>query len=92
MDLQTASTSVSGRLCFGGPTPLRYDIMGSFCAVPFMECRHRVFSIGHAVDGTLWVNGKPTIFKMVGDILRGTGGVPSPDVMLGLSAAFRAAP
>ena len=63
LDLQTASASVSGRLCFGSPTPLRYDIMGPFCAVPFMECRHRVFSMGHAVDGTLWVNGKTYRFQ-----------------------------
>ena len=30
----------------------KYDIMGPFRFVPFMECRHSVFSLVHRVNGT----------------------------------------
>lgn len=58
LDLHAPGCSVVGKLRFGKPTPVRYDIMGPFCAVPFMECRHSVFSMCHSVSGTLQINGK----------------------------------
>ena len=32
--------------------------MGPFVLVPFMECRHSVFSMYHSVNGKLLLNGK----------------------------------
>ncbi len=54
---------VKGWLRFSGLTPIRYDIMGPFCFVPFMECRHSVFSMMHRVDGELSINGKDYRFE-----------------------------
>ena len=34
------------------------DIMGPFRFIPFMECRHSVFSLAHRVNGYIIVNGK----------------------------------
>ena len=47
----------TGRLTFGAMTPIRYDIMGPFRFVPFMECRHAVKSVWHTVTGEVTVNG-----------------------------------
>lgn len=55
--------SVKGRLRFGPLTPLRYDIMGPFALVPFMECRHHVWSMRHRVLGTVCVNGRNYSFQ-----------------------------
>ncbi len=46
-----------GSLRFDELSPLRYDIMGPFCLVPFMECRHSVVSMRHKVNGELCING-----------------------------------
>ena len=58
LDLHAKGLSLTGALRFGEPSPLRFDIMGPFAAVPFLECRHRVFSMRHTVDGWLLVNGR----------------------------------
>ncbi len=39
------------------------DIMGPFRFVPFMQCRHSVFSPGHRVDGRLNLNGREIRFE-----------------------------
>lgn len=40
-----------------------YDIMGPFRYVPFMECRHSVFSLTHAVSGSISINDKEYSFS-----------------------------
>ena len=54
---------IQGRLYFGPLTPLKYDIMGPFSLVPFLECRHSVWSMHHSVSGTVWVNGRNYTFR-----------------------------
>lgn len=63
LNLHTGTLSATGSLRFGKPSPIGYDIMGPFCCIPFMECRHRVFSMRHTVDGRLQVNGKTYCFE-----------------------------
>lgn len=48
--------SLLGELCFGDLSRIRYDIMGPFCCVPFMECRHSIVSMRHTVNGRVWIN------------------------------------
>lgn len=55
-----------GTLRFHHLTPLKYDIMGPFSLVPFMECRHSVYSMTHRVDGKLTINGNP--FRFTNDL------------------------
>lgn len=52
-----------GKLSFGQLSPLRYDIMGPFALVPFMECRHSVWSMRHSVNGTVYINGQKYCFE-----------------------------
>ena len=52
-----------GKLVFGPLTPLKYDIMGPFGLIPFMECRHCVYSMRHSVSGSVCVNGEEFSFQ-----------------------------
>ncbi len=50
--------TVQAALAFGSPMQPRYDIMGPFAAVPLMQCRHRVYSLRHSVNGCVQINGE----------------------------------
>lgn len=63
VNIHTNGLTVKGRLEFGLFTPLTSDIMGPFCLVPGMQCRHGVYSMTHTVDGELRVNGESMSFK-----------------------------
>ena len=56
LDLYTDRLSVAGELRFGPLSTLRYDVMGPFRYVPFMECRHSVASMQHTINGSLRIN------------------------------------
>lgn len=61
--IQAPGLFATGSIRFGPFSPIQYDIMGPFRYVPFMQCRHNVFSMRHRVDGALTVNGTPYVFK-----------------------------
>ena len=63
LNICTPELRAAGRVRFGGLSPLDYDIMGPFRYVPFMQCRHSVYSMRHTVDGMLVVNGTPYVFR-----------------------------
>lgn len=54
--------TVNGKLVFGPLFPLKYDIMGPFSLVPFLECRHSVWSMRHEVRGSVSINGETYSF------------------------------
>lgn len=56
LNIRTDKLTAHGALRFRKLSPLRYDIMGPFQFVPFMQCRHSVFSMGHRIDGQLTIN------------------------------------
>ena len=55
--------TLEGEICFEQLTPIRYDIMGPFKFVPFMQCRHRVYSMSHTINGEILVNNQSFKFK-----------------------------
>lgn len=59
--VETPELRAEGDLRFGTLLPLKYDIMGPFALVPFMQCRHGVWSMRHEVNGCMEING--TRFK-----------------------------
>lgn len=61
--IHTPELNIRGRLEFGPLFPLRYDIMGPFSFVPFLECRHSVWSMLHTVNGRVVVNGQEYCFR-----------------------------
>ncbi len=61
--IHTGDFSAQGSVSFGPFSPLRYDIMGPFHYLPFMECRHSVISMKHTVTGRLCINGTNYCFE-----------------------------
>ena len=57
IQLHTDDLDLAGEVTFSHLTPVKYDIMGPFRYVPFMECRHSVISMRHRVDGEMHING-----------------------------------
>ena len=78
LGIQTPELCVSGSIRFGPFTPIKYDIMGPFRYVPFMQCRHSVFSMHHPVDGTLSLNGTPYVFQDAIGYIEGDRGYSFP--------------
>lgn len=63
LKIDTPQITIRGKLYFGQMLPLKYDIMGPFALVPFMECRHRVWSMRHTVMGNVSVNEQTYSFQ-----------------------------
>ncbi len=78
LDVKTNELTAQGSLRFGELTPIRYDIMGPFKYVPFMQCRHSVYSMSHSVDGTLTLNGKRYEFYNGAGYIEGDCGASFP--------------
>ncbi len=55
--------SLRGTLRYGPFAPLRSDIMGPFRFLPGMQCAHGVISMGHPLEGVLYLNGAPLNFS-----------------------------
>ena len=53
--------SVQGEIRYGQPTKLKGAIMGPFQRLP-MECRHEVISMRHELRGSIFAQGKETVF------------------------------
>lgn len=58
LNIQKKELTLTGELRFDSVTSLCYDIMGPFALVPFMQCKHRVYSITHKIEGCLTLNGR----------------------------------
>lgn len=61
--IQEPQLRVHGKLGFGPLSPLQYDIMGPFALLPFLECRHSVWSMKHSVSGIVFVNGQRYLMR-----------------------------
>ena len=90
LDLHTPQWRAEGEVHFGAFTPIRYDIMGPFRYVPFLQCRHSVYSMGHRVDGVLRINGKPYVFDNAVGYLEGDRGRSFPREYVWTQCSFPA--
>ena len=88
LNIRTNKLTAYGTLRFGGLQPLRYDIMGPFRLVPFMQCRHSVFSMQHRVDGQLVINGKPVRFQQGVGYMEGDCGSSFPKQYIWTQCCF----
>ena len=70
---------VEGKLAFGDLFPLRYDIMGPFSLVPFLECRHSIWSMKHRMWGKVSVNGETYSFDGAQGYWEGDSGRSFPE-------------
>ena len=88
LEIRTPELNVRGRLKFGPLTPLRYDIMGPFALVPFMECHHSVWSMHHSVSGTVFFNGEKITFQNACGYWEGDRGRSFPKEYLWTQCSF----
>ena len=78
LDVKTEDYQIRGKLYYGPFLRPKYDIMGPFRFVPFMECRHSVFSLFHRVNGDLIINGREIHFDEGTGYTEGDRGVSFP--------------
>lgn len=78
LSVRNARWNIQGILRFGPLKPLHVPIMGPFALLPFMECSHRIASMKHRVDGTLFVNGKRIRFENAEGYIEGDRGRSFP--------------
>ena len=74
LNIHTEELSVTGQLKYRAITPLSYDIMGPFCCVPLMQCRHSIYSLTHRVEGHVVINGTPKSFDFGQGYIEGDRG------------------
>jgi hypothetical protein len=79
---------VKGALEFKNLSPIKYDIMGPFKYVPFMECRHSVYSMMHSVSGEIYVNEKRYGFRNDFGYIEGDRGHSFPKEYLWTQCRF----
>lgn len=70
--------TITGTLTFSELSPLKYDIMGPFQYIPFMQCKHSVVSMKHYVNGSLNINNKNYVFKNALGYIEGDRGYSFP--------------
>lgn len=88
LNLRTLELTATGSLRFGPFARVKYDIMGPFRYVPFMECRHRIFSMRHSVNGSLEINGVSYEFKDGVGYIEGDRGYSFPKEYLWTQCCF----
>ena len=79
LDIERAGIKIKGRLDFGPFAKPAFDIMGPFCRIPGMECRHSVYSMEHSVNGTIQIQGKDIRFSDARGYMEGDSGTSFPD-------------
>lgn len=80
--------AASGEVRFGPLSPPVWDVMGPFCAVPFLQCRHRVASMAHPLAGRLVVNGRDFDFDGGRGYIEGDRGRSFPSGYLWTQCLF----
>ncbi len=86
--IHTPQLTVTGKLHFGPLFPLKYDIMGPFAFVPFMECRHSVWSMRHSVRGNVCINGQEYSFQNAWGYWEGDRGRSFPKAYIWTQCCF----
>lgn len=63
--------------------------MGPFKFVPFMQCRHSVYSMKHKIKGQITVNGQRYIFNSGVGYIEGDGGSSFPNRYIWTQCCFK---
>lgn len=64
LSIQEQGVNISGKLRYHSIIKPAYNIMGPFCFLPGMQCRHSIFSLNHLVNGKLVLDGNTFCFIM----------------------------
>ena len=85
---ENGNLSIKGKVVFGPLQRLKYDIMGPFALVPFMQCRHEVVSMYHTVTGKIRINGEQYVFDRGRGYVEGDRGRSFPEEYLWTQCHF----
>lgn len=88
LDIHTKQLTATGELRFYGLSPIGYDIMGPFKYVPFMQCRHSVYSMRHRIEGQITVNGEQYVFNNGAGYIEGDEGTSFPNRYIWTQCCF----
>lgn len=89
INIEQNGCSLLGALQFGSFEQLKSDIMGPFRFIPGMECSHGIISMGHALDGTLALNGEIFVFSGGTGYIETDRGHSFPSAYLWTQCAWR---
>ncbi len=78
LDIQDDNVRAIGRINFTESDKIRYDIMGPFRFLPFLQCRHSVVSMSHLINGRLMINGRKYCFQDGMGYIEGDSGYSFP--------------
>ncbi len=83
LNIETEELSLHGNLKFESITPYKRtpyspSIMGPFGYLPFLECYHEVYSVGHSTSGSLIVNNENYSFENGNGYVEGDKGRSFP--------------
>lgn len=88
LNYHSSQCTLEGNLNFESLTPIAYDIMGPFALVPFMQCRHGVYSMKHRIDGYITINGRQFDFNNGVGYIEGDRGYSFPKRYIWTQCSF----
>ena len=88
LNIQYNNLTINGNIKFYDITPINYDIMGPFQFVPFMQCRHSVYSMRHKLEGEISVNDRRFSFQNGIGYIEGDSGRSFPDRYIWTQCCF----
>ena len=88
LNIKNDELIIIGELRFSCISPIKYDIMGPFRVVPFMQCRHSVYSMRHFVEGKITVNGRQLDFQNGLGYIEGDSGYSFPNQYIWTQCLF----
>lgn len=89
LNIQKQDLCASGKIRFGSLKKIQYDIMGPFAFLPFMQCRHSVYSMRHSVNGEVTINGISYSFQNAVGYIEGDRGRSFPKEYLWTQVSFQ---
>ena len=89
LSIKNDNLSANGVLLFSDLSPIQYDIMGPFRFVPFMQCRHSIYSMRHQINGQITLNGQQYIFRNGIGYIEGDCGSSFPKEYIWTQCHFR---
>lgn len=88
LNIKTNQLTVQGVLKFNALFPIQYDIMGPFQFMPFMQCRHSIYSMRHQINGKITMNGQIFSFQNGIGYIEGDCGTSFPKTYIWTQCHF----
>ena len=88
LNIRKKDLCIKGVLRFSHFSPIQYDIMGWFRWIPFMQCRHSVYSMEHDIEGWVEMNGIKYEFQNGKGYLEGDRGRSFPEEYIWTQSFF----